>query len=275
MRSGFACGEEDVDGVAQFRMNNVSRDGALDWSKIRRVPRSKFSTELRLLPGDILFNATNSRELVGKTALFRGFNEPVTFSNHFIRLRLDKTRVDSGYAARWIQSQFAAGVFANMCRSWVNQASISSEQFGQLTLPLLPLSEQRHIAAILDQADQLRRKRRLALEKLNALRQALYNDLNLLPGADTWPLVKVSYVATLIRTGPFGSQLLHSEFVDDGIAVLGIDNTQNNEFSWSQRRFITAAKYRELSRYTVRPGDVLITIMGTCGRCAIVPDARD
>ncbi|MFT5946724.1 MAG: type I restriction enzyme S subunit [Paracoccaceae bacterium] len=122
-----------------------------------------------------------------------------------------------------------------------------------------------------DQADALRRLRRRALDRLNTLGQAIFHEMFVENARPDWPVVKIDEVVSNARTGPFGSQLLSSELVDGGIPVLGIDNVVSNEFAWGKPRFITPEKYQTLARYTVAPGDVLITIMGTCGRCIVVP----
>jgi type I restriction enzyme, S subunit len=158
--------------------------------------------------------------------------------------------------------------------------SLRLRHFEELPVRLIERSEQQRIVAILDEAFA-----GIATAKANAeknLQNALalvstgYQAITEAYDSSRWPSVPVTSLAAShkgsVRTGPFGSQLLHSEFVDEGIAVLDIDNAVTNEFRWDRRRYITAEKYRQLSRYRVLPGDVLITIMGTCGRCAVVPE---
>ncbi|OIQ93605.1 type I restriction modification DNA specificity domain protein [mine drainage metagenome] len=140
------------------------------------------------------------------------------------------------------------------------------------TLHVPSLEEQRRIAVILDQANDLRRKRVESIRQIDRLIEADFSSSFVEDASPNWPEVAIEDVCFSIRTGPFGSQLLHSEFVESGVAVLGIDNAVRNEFAWDERRYITEEKFRKLSRFRVFPNDVIITIMGTCGRAAVVPD---
>ena len=142
----------------------------------------------------------------------------------------------------------------------------------KIKIPLPPLTEQKCIAQILDKADELRQKRQQSIDKLNELLQACFLKIFENEKCSMSQIKDLLENGKSIRTGPFGSQLLHSEFVDEGIAVLGIDNAVKNTFKWAKPRFITPEKYEQLKRYTVKPKDVIITIMGTCGKCAVVPD---
>jgi type I restriction enzyme S subunit len=75
-----------------------------------------------------------------------------------------------------------------------------------------------------------------------------------------------------MRSGPFGSALLKDELVEEGLPFLGIDNVLAERFVPKYCRFVSHHKFVELSRYAVFPRDVIITIMGTVGRCCVVPE---
>ena len=99
------------------------------------------------------------------------------------------------------------------------------------------------------------------------------SDLPKLPEGWVWATIEqlASPKPRSIQSGPFGSNLRHSEFQKTGILVIGIDNVQDCNFSMGAEHRISQAKFKELAKYKARPLDVLITVMATVGRCAVVP----
>lgn len=196
-----------------------------------------------------------------------------TASTGFCVLRPIEGRLDSRYLLQWVKTPAFVKRLTRLATG-ASYPAVTDRIVLDSEIPLPPLAEQRRIADILDRVDTMRAKRREAIELLGDLERSVFSEVFDL-ATERWPVVTVADLATgqgAIRTGPFGSQLLHSEFTESGVSVLGIDNAVENEFKWARPRFIKASKYEELKRFTVRPGDVLVTLMGTLGRCAVVPD---
>lgn len=99
-------------------------------------------------------------------------------------------------------------------------------------------------------------------------------DLPGLPEGWCWTTVEqlASDEPRSIQSGPFGSHLHHAEFQATGRLVIGIDNVREGQFSMGANHRISEAKFQKLKRFEARPGDVLITVMATVGRCCVVPD---
>lgn len=196
-------------------------------------------------------------------------------STEFHVVRAHPDRADQRYVFHYLRQPWVRTAGERRMTGSAGQRRVPDVFVRQLRIPVPAVEEQQRIAAILDVADELRAERRESLSLLDSLTEAIFLDMFGDPNGP-WPTVTVESIAAkdrhAIRTGPFGSQLLHSEFVDDGIAVLGIDNAVQDRFAWGRPRFITEEKFAQLRRYQVKPGDVLVTIMGTCGRVAIVPD---
>ena len=74
-----------------------------------------------------------------------------------------------------------------------------------------------------------------------------------------------------IKIGPFGSQLKKCDLVSNGIHVLGIENVLSGKFDELGERYISQEKFQTLESVEVVPGDLLLTMMGTIGKVAVVP----
>jgi type I restriction enzyme, S subunit len=149
---GFACGARDPQGVIQLRMNNVDTRGHLVWDDFIRVPEADTNlAKYRLIQGDVVFNNTNSTELVGKSALFISHPEPVVYSNHFTRLRVVPEQLDPVYLVDWLVQQWQAHIFENLCNRWIGQSAVKNDKLLALEIPMPPLPEQQRIAAILSE----------------------------------------------------------------------------------------------------------------------------
>lgn len=74
-----------------------------------------------------------------------------------------------------------------------------------------------------------------------------------------------------IRIGPFGSALTLNQMVEKGFKVYGQENVISGNFT-AGTRFVEQSKYEELKACSIIPGDLLVTMMGTTGRCCEVPE---
>lgn len=151
VESGFACGEHNSDGygVTHLRPMNISRIGQIDLSDYRSVPES--FNEKRLHENDVLFNNTNSPELIGKTAYVAKKHSGLAFSNHMTRLAFHPL-VFPKYAALQLHYLWMMKYYLHRCVKHVNQASISTQDMVR-TIPFVlpPLNEQKRIVAKIEE----------------------------------------------------------------------------------------------------------------------------
>ena len=176
IKNGFASGKRDDDGIVQIRMNNVTTDGRLIFDSFLKVPVPENINEFLLKENDLLFNNTNSIDLVGKSTIFKNVSFPCTFSNHFTRFRFSDEVLPE-----WILFHFITlwkkRFFKSVAIRHVGQSAVQTKYLTNLRIPLPPLSEQKKIAEILSTVDQAIEKVNEAIEKTQRLKKGLMQEL--------------------------------------------------------------------------------------------------
>ena len=127
--------------VPVLRMGNI-QDGKVVYDKLVFSNNVEDNRKYLLQDGDLLFNRTNSAELVGKTAIFKG-NKHVIYAGYLILLRPIKT--NSEYLNYIFSSPYVRSYCKEVKTIGVQQCNINAEKVSQLLVPIAPFEEQMRI----------------------------------------------------------------------------------------------------------------------------------
>ena len=161
--------------VPVLRMGNI-RDTRFDWSDLAYTSDLDEIKKYRLHDGDVLFNRTNSPELVGKTAIYRGAR-PAIFAGYLIRINHMRSVVESQYLNLFLNSPVARHYGNSVKTDGVNQSNINGAKLLNYPFPFCSIEEQRKIVSILDHVlslvDETENEINTQLDSAAILRQAI------------------------------------------------------------------------------------------------------
>ena len=262
------------DTVACLRTSNVQAE--LDLSDVWAVPKPFVKRPEQLVqPGDILVSSANSWNLVGKCCWIPELPWQTSFGGFVSVLRPNPNKVEPRFLYRW----FASGRIQALLRSFGQRttsiSNLNIERCRQLRLPLPPLPEQRRIAAILDKADELRAKRRAALEQLNLLPQVIFLELFGDPATNAkgWKAAPLGELCAAVIDCPHSTPTYSQE--PTPFACVRSSDIQNSELTLDDAKYVDEAEYQKrVSRGQPQRGDVIYCREGArFGNAARVTDA--
>ncbi len=136
-----------------LRMNNITYGGELDLADVKRidVPESELP-KCTVRRGDVLFNRTNSRELVGKTCVYDR-DEAMVLAGFVIRVRVND-RVLPEFLSAFLNTDFSKQMLFGMCKAAIGQANINAQEMQNIGIYVPPIETQRQFILFKQQTDK-------------------------------------------------------------------------------------------------------------------------
>jgi type I restriction enzyme, S subunit len=253
---GTAAKATDIGrGQPVLRMNNLTYDGRFDTTNLKWVDLPASETEkLALRKGDLLFNRTNSRELVGKTGVWNG-PDGFTFAGYLVRVRLREDCVLPGWVAAFLNSTEGKTTLFHMAKPSINMANIGATDLLRLKVPIAPLDHQRRAIALIDKADAIRRKRKEAIALTEELLRSAFLEMfgDPVTNPRAWP---VRSVTDLCASKQYGTaEKANTE--RRGLPVLRMNNiTYAGDIDISDLKWVELSS-RDKEKLDLQDGDVL------------------
>ena len=145
-----------------LRMNNITRTGEMDFAKLKYMDLREDQRDRYLVrTGDVLFNRTNSVDLVGKTAIYREAN-PMAYAGYLIRLRVNR-KCEPEYLAAFLNTAYSKRVLRSMCKSIIGMANINATELQALRIPAPPHSVQHEFSGRIATIEKLKSAHRNSL----------------------------------------------------------------------------------------------------------------
>ena len=187
------------------------------------------------------------------------------------RLRLVSNNIFTPYLGRFLQSRMEL-IQSN--RNGTTIPHVNKSTLLSMEIPLPPIEEQKRIAAILDKADEIRRKRRetikLTEELLRSTFLEMFGDPVINPKG--WEVEKLGNLTSKIGSGatPKGGQ---SNYKSEGIPLIRSMNIYDYAFNYNGLAYIDDIQAQALNNVIVQESDILLNITGaSVARCTIVPE---
>lgn len=155
-----------------LRMNNITYGGELDLTDTKRIdiPDNELD-KCTVRRGDVLFNRTNSKELVGKTCVYNR-DEMMVLAGFVIRVRVTE-RVLPEFLSAFLNTDFSKQMLIGMCKAAIGQANINAQEMQNIGIYLPPTELQRQFVQFKEQTDKSKLAIQQSLEKLETLKKAL------------------------------------------------------------------------------------------------------
>ena len=126
-----------------LRMGNI-KDNSISWENLKFTDNLNDIEKYSLEVGDVLFNRTNSPELVGKTAVFED-NRPAIYAGYLVKLKVNTKLIDPFYLSYCLNSNFARQYYNQVMVGSANQANVNATKLAELIIPLPPIESQKVI----------------------------------------------------------------------------------------------------------------------------------
>ncbi|NGT57821.1 restriction endonuclease [Clostridium perfringens] len=148
-----------------LRMNNITYDGNWDFTSIKYINLDEKEQKKYLVyKGEVLFNRTNSKELVGKTAVYKE-DEPMAYAGYLVKA-IPNERANGEFISAYMNTKYVKDKLLNMAKNIVGMANINAEEFKKIDVYIPPIELQNQFADFVKQVDKLKFEMEKSLKEL-------------------------------------------------------------------------------------------------------------